>query len=145
MMTVQQTASKVQVVDINPDFAEGVAKGAEWCERALAQKRRRWRKGALKVQPTVQKRPRWRKGALSMSRAALNALQRMVDEINDIYMVFIIQHVQQYYPECIVGDDGNEIEFNPNILTQMKQQRLAKYIGHISDKQRINGGTRSHC
>ena len=145
MMTVQQTASKVQVVDINPDFTEGVAKGAEWRERALAQKRRRWRKGALKVQPTVQKRPRWRKGALSMSRAALNALQRMVDEINDIYMVFIIQHVQQYYPECILGDDGNEIEFNPNILTQMKQQRLAKYIGHISDWQRINGGTHSHC
>ena len=83
MMTVQQTASKVQVIDINPDFAEGLAKGAEWRERALAQKRRRWRKGALEVQPTVQKRPKWRKGALSMSRAALNALQRMVDEIND--------------------------------------------------------------
>ena len=80
-----------------------------------------------------------------MSGAALNALQRMVDEINDIYMVFIIQHVQQYYPECIVGDDDHEIEFDPNILIQMKQRRLAKYIGHISDKQRINGGTHSHC
>ena len=79
-----------------------------------------------------------------MSKAALNALQKMLDEFNDIYMVFIIHHVQHYYAECIVGDDGNEIEFDPNILTQIKQQRLAKYIRHISDWQRSNSGTHSH-
>ena len=117
----------------NPDFSEGVAKGAEWLERSLAKdKRLRWRRGALKVQPTVQKRLKWRE--LPISKAAVNALQRMVDEITDTD--FIIQHIQKYYPECIVDDDGSEVKLNLRKLNSMQQQQLAKYIGHIRAYER---------
>ena len=69
-----------------------------------------------------------------MSQSTLHALQKMVDEITDID--FIIQHIQQYYPEGIVGDDSNEVKLNLRKINRIKQQQLGKYIGHVGDHER---------
>ena len=105
--------------------------------------RRPWRVGALKSCKSQRKVPCqrriWRVGALARPKSQLQPmtqsgcveLQDLIDNLGDKEIDDIIQYVQQYFPVCIVGDDGNDVEVDLGKLTLREQHQLAKYVESI--------------